>query len=79
MSITLDATLATAQDSQSRRPLIEIISSRRKDDIPFEGNALTAETYNVYGPNVIPHSTGRLCAAYCYGPDADSDCGIKFV
>ena len=28
MALTLDATLATAQDSQSRHPLVEIVSSQ---------------------------------------------------
>ena len=79
MALTLDATLATAQDSQSRHPLVEITSSQRNADIPFDGSFLTGETFNEFGPNVIPHSTGRLCAAYCYGPDGDGDCGIKYV
>jgi hypothetical protein len=30
-------------------------------------------------PTSLPHSSGRLCIAYCYGPDADGDCGLKYV
>lgn len=70
---------AASQDLQSRHPLVEITSSQRLADIPFDGSFLTGETYNEFGPNLIPHSTGRLCLAYCYGPDADSDCGIKYA
>jgi hypothetical protein len=71
--------LDTIQDSSSRHPLVEIVSSQRTADIPFDGSFLTSETFNEYGPNVIPHSTGRLCAAYCYGPNTDHDSGIKYV
>lgn len=79
MALTLDAALAAAQDSQSRKPLVEIISSQKIDDIPFDGSLLTAETFNEYGVNLIPHSSGRLAMAYCYGADSDGDCGIKYV
>ncbi|MFA6290234.1 MAG: sialidase family protein [Victivallales bacterium] len=79
MALTLDATLATAQNSQSRHPLVEIISSQRTEDIPFDGSFLTGETFNEYGPNVIQHSSGRLGIAYCYGPDTGSISGIKYV
>ncbi len=79
MALTLDPVLAAAQDAQSRRPLCEILSKRRIDDIPFDGSLLTAETFSEFGPNVIPHSTGCLCLAYCYGPDGDGDSGIKYV
>lgn len=71
--------LASAQDSQSRHPLCEIISAQKGDDIPFDGTYLTPETFNEYSPSVIAHSSGRLCKAYCYGPDADNDCGMKYV
>jgi len=79
MALTLDAALAAAQDSQSRKPLIEIISSQKIADIPFDGALLTSETFNEYGINLIPHSSGRLAMAYCYGADSDGDCGIKYV
>jgi len=79
MSLTLDAALAAAQDNPSRHPLVEITSSQRSEDIPFDGTFLTSETFNEYGANIIPHSSGRLCIAYCYGPDGDGDCGIKYV
>ena len=71
--------LATKQDDQSRHPLVEIVSSQRNADIPFDGSFMTSETFNEYGANVIAHSTDRLCIAYCYGKDADDDCGIKYV
>lgn len=79
MPLTLDAALAAAQDNPSRHLLAEITSSQRNEDIPFDGAFLTSETFNEFGANLIPHSSGRLCIAYCYGPDADGDCGIKYV
>lgn len=79
MALILDAELAAAQDNHSRRPIVEIISAQKGDDIPFDGTFLTPETFNEYSPSVIAHSSGRLCLAYCYGPDADEDCGIKYV
>lgn len=79
MALTLDATLSAAQDSASRHPLVEVVSAQKGDDIPFDGTFLTPETFNEYSPSVIAHSSGRLCLAYTYGPDADEDCGIKYV
>ncbi len=69
MALTLNATLATAQDSQSRRPLIEIISKNSVNDIPFDGQLLTAQTLNEQKPNAIAHSSGRLCQIFSYGPN----------
>lgn len=79
MALALDATLAAAQDSPSRHPLVEIISAQKGDDIPFDGTYLTPETFNEFSTSVVGHSSGRLCLAYCYGPDEDEDCGIKYV
>lgn len=84
MAITLDATLAAAQDSPSRHPLVEIVSAQKGDDIPFDGTYLTPETFNEYSPSVIAHSSGRLCLAYTYGPEDMGDSvtynsGIKYV
>lgn len=58
--------LEAAQDSQSRHPIIEIISRNPVDDIPFDGQFLTSETINEQRPNVITHSSGRLCGIYLY-------------
>lgn len=77
--ITLNATLATAQSYIGRKPLVEIVSAQRGDDIPFDGQLLTTETFNEYSPSVIAHSSGRLALAYVYGPDGDGHCGIKYV
>jgi hypothetical protein len=68
MSITIsDAELITAQDAQSRHPVVEIVSSQNTSDIPFDGQFLTEEATNETKPNVITHSTGRLCQVYTYG------------
>jgi hypothetical protein len=67
MAQTLDATLAAAQDSASRRPLLEIMSASFVPEIPFDGQLLTSETTNEQKPNVIAHSSGRLCTIYVFG------------
>ena len=67
MSLTLDSTLAIAQDSQSRNPLVEIISDQWTGSIPFDGQFLTSETTDEQKPNVIMHSSGRLCLVYILG------------
>lgn len=67
MTQTLDPILAAAQDSASRRPLAEILSSSFAPDIPFDGQLLTSETTNEQKPNVIAHSSGRLCTLYAFG------------
>jgi len=67
MAVVLDPTLAAAQDSISRRPLVEIISSSPVADIPFDGQKLTSESAAETAPNAITHSSGRLCAVYAFG------------
>ena len=84
MALSLNATLDTAQDAQTRHPLVEIKSYSTISDIPFAGTFLTNETFDEYDPAVIAHSDGRLCLAYLYGPDpasssSDEDIGIKYV
>ena len=64
--LSLDPVLATAQNSLSRHPIVEIISSQLVDDIPFDGALLTAETTNEDKPNLITHSSGRLCLVYTF-------------
>lgn len=64
MSITLNPTLQTAQDSQSSHPICRIISSSPINDIPFDGSYLTAETQNEFAPNTIMTSTGRMITVY---------------
>ncbi len=64
MARTLDATLAASQGSQSRRPIVEIVSQQRDADIPFDGTLLTSLTSDEYAQNVLPHSTGRLLLLY---------------
>ena len=66
MALTLDSTLATAQDSQSRQPICKITSTALQGDIPFGGTQLT-EGGSEFGPGLITHSTGRLCLAYLTG------------
>jgi hypothetical protein len=77
MALTLDATLAAAQDSASRRPLVEIMSLQNGADIPFDGTLLTTETFLEYAPAIMAHSTGRLIIAYVWQNGATY--GIKYV
>lgn len=67
MSITLNATLQTAQDGKTHNPIIEIISQGLVAEIPFDGQFLTNETTNEQKPNIILHSSGRLSFVYTYG------------
>ena len=46
MSLSLNATLAAAQDSQFHRPIAEIVSQGAVADIPFDGVRLTEEAAN---------------------------------
>jgi len=77
MALSLDPTLAAAQDFVSRRPLVEIISSSPVADIPFDGQKLTSETFAETAPNAITHSSGRLCAVYTFGSGASAQ--LKYV
>ena len=66
MSLTLDATLQTAQDGLIRNPILSLVSSQIAADIPFDGELLTSETNDESAPNVIMHSTGRLCFVFSF-------------
>lgn len=79
MALQLDPTLAWAQDQKSRHPRVEIKSREKVADIPFDGQALTLESYSEFSPALLAHSSGRLILAYYYGPDALGKGGIKFV
>ena len=62
--ITLDAALAAAQDSQSRKPLCKILSLENVNPIPFDGELLSTGTVNEQYPQARVHSTGRLFVAF---------------
>lgn len=64
MSLSLNATLATAQDNTSRRPICSIVSSSRADEIPFAGHNLTSQITDQRGPAMITHSTGGIYTVY---------------
>jgi hypothetical protein len=64
MAQTLDATLAAAQDSQTRHPLLEIKSSSMAPEIPFLGQDLTTESLNEEKPVSVALSSGRLSTLY---------------
>ena len=64
MALSLNATLATAQDSTSRRPICSIMSSSRADEIPFAGHNLISEITDQRGPAMITHSTGGIYSVY---------------
>ena len=64
MSITLDATLKTAQDGANRRPIVEIVSSPIATEPPIYGQYLNSSTVNENSPNIALLSTGALAGAY---------------
>lgn len=72
MAQTLDATLATAQAAQSRRPLCRIVSKENVDPIPFVGELLSTATPNEQFPAVKVHSTGRLFTAFMVDGSGDT-------
>lgn len=67
MAITLDPSLKTAQDSSSHHPIIEVISRSLIEEIPFDGQYLTTETTDEQRPNLIMHSSGRVCNIFTFG------------
>jgi len=64
MSITLNATLKTAQDGISHRPIVELISSPAQAVIPFEGNDFNSDSTSESNQDLIEISTGRLLNLY---------------
>ena len=60
MSITLDATLKTAQDGVNHRPIVELVSSAMGSIVPVSGNYFNTSTTAEYEPQIISLSTGRL-------------------
>lgn len=67
MAITdLDPTLLAAQDSSSRRPLVEIKVGQFNEDIPFIGQRISTSQYQESEPAVIALSDGRLFGAYIH-------------
>lgn len=58
--ITLDPILATAQDSDSRQPIVNINSTSFTESIPFEGNAFNPGTLDEKNPEIVEMSSGRL-------------------
>ena len=68
MTVTLDATLQTAQDGLDHHPICKIISKAAKGaDLPFEGNYFNSDATDEYDPDLVLHSTGRLLATYRKG------------
>ncbi|OPY15250.1 MAG: hypothetical protein A4E66_00169 [Syntrophus sp. PtaB.Bin001] len=76
--ITLDAALAAAQDSQTRKPICKIVSKENVDPIPFDGELLSTGTLNEQYPQARSHSTGRLFMAFMVGPDSGHDYVLRY-
>jgi len=64
MSITLDATLKTAQDGVSHRPIVKITSSPAESAVPYRGNNFNSESAVKENRDLIVTSTGRLANLY---------------
>jgi len=67
MSITLDATLKTAQDGINHRPVIKLKSSPAESAIPYRGNNFNTGSYIEENRDLIATSTGRLANLYVRG------------
>lgn len=64
MARTLNATLDGAMDSDTRRPIVSVITSSWADDIPFVGTTFESSTPNEQHPALITHSNGALYCVY---------------
>jgi hypothetical protein len=64
MSLTLNATLQTAQDGNAHHPILSLISESILPDIPFDGEFLTTNTDNEEDSASLTHSTGRILTVY---------------
>lgn len=67
MSITLNATLKTAQDGISHRPIVKITSSPAESTVPYRGNNFNTGSYIEKNQDLIVTSTGRLANLYVRG------------
>jgi hypothetical protein len=76
--LTLDPVLIAAQSSQSRHPILEILSSSGAAAIPFDGFLLSTSAINEQHPGAIAHSSGRLCIAFAVGPDGSSNYHVRY-
>jgi hypothetical protein len=65
VAIELDPILAAAQDAQSRKPLISLVSGSYAADFPLTGEVLTGDSQET-APAAITHSSGRLVHASAY-------------
>ncbi len=70
MSLVLNATLASAMDSETRYPLVEIISKEWAASIPMDGQYLDTTENLEQHPSAITLSTGRLANVCYYEIDA---------
>ena len=77
--LALGSVLQGAQDGQSHHPIVEILSSRRGQDIPFAGIPLNTEAITEAGASVITHSNGQLCIVYNYGVYNTDYMAIRYV
>ncbi len=64
MALTLDPTLATAQDSFDRQPIIELLSTQIEDAIPFNGNYFNEYTAAESGTSLLAGSSGALFCSF---------------
>lgn len=66
MAVTLPAGLQTAQEYDSRKPLINLIAGQKVADIPFDGSFLTGSTDIETEPVSITLADGRVLVCYRY-------------
>jgi len=62
MARTLAANLSTALARDNHQPALSLTSESFADTIPMDGNAFAFNNDYTFKPNMIYHSSGRLCA-----------------
>lgn len=80
MSRTLNATLATAQNSTSRHPICSLTIGKGVDDIPFQENpGVSPDTAKQYNPSPVVLSDGRLAAFYTGAGVSGGNSAIRVI
>lgn len=64
MSLTLDPSLAAAQDSLERKPIISLNSTQIAEAIPFDGQIVDPLETSGSKPSMVKGSTGQIFSTY---------------
>lgn len=64
MALTLNATLQTQLDGNTRHPICKVVSESFANPIPFDGNSLALSNASNFRPDIARISTGQLAMVY---------------